>query len=145
MLYKIRSNPVHFVALPVLQEAQEAQVPVRVIRSALVAHRYSFVAEPHSAAGLSYLTQSWWERVDVLMVWWHTTLMTACSKVVTGRSEEQDQCFFVCLSSSFHFDLPHFSLTLPFFNGFVLWSWGLWTARVHPISPSLTRLLDNYQ
>ena len=51
MLYKIRCNPMH----PLNDALPGPYVPVRVTRSALVAHRYTYA--PHRTAGLLFPLQ----------------------------------------------------------------------------------------
>ena len=83
-------------------------------------------AEPHSTAALLCITQ----------YLYGTILLTACLMVWDCCLH----CFFVDMSCSLHFCLSLFSPFLPVFYGLDLWGWGLWTDRVHSLTPSLEML-----
>ena len=125
MLYKIRCNPKHPLcgALPV------PYVPVRVTRSALIAHRYTF-APPNCRT-------SQYRRTFI-----HLSV-SLCNDLVdpvfdgVGLAGFKTRSMPFCWPSCSHlFCLQLFSLSLLFLYRLVAWGWDLQTDRV---SISLSR------
>ena len=119
MLYKIRYNSMHslYCALPV------PYVPVRVIRGAVIAHRYTRAppaAEPHSTTGLLFPSRHLYG----------TIMVTPYSMVWDWRVSRAVKIPFYGLSCSLPFCLLLFLLSLLSSYGLVLWGRGLRTDRV---------------
>ena len=119
MLYKIRCNPMHplYAALPV------PYVPVRVTRSAVIAHRYTY-APPRCRT-------SQYRRTFILLSvsLWNDLCYPVFDGVGLAGFKSRANAFF-WLSCSLTFCLLLFSFSLLSFYGLVLLGWGLWTDRV---------------
>ena len=118
MLYKIRCNPMHslYGALPVLN------VPVRVTRGAVIAHRFTIMRRCRN-----------WQYLRTFIsfsVSREAILGTSYSMVCDWRVSRARPMSFYWPSSSLNFCLLLFSLSRLSFYGLVLLGWGLRTDRV---------------
>ena len=119
MVYKIRCNPMH----PLCGSLPVPYVPVRVSRSALIAHRYTF-APPHCRASQYRRT---FIRLSVSL--WSDLVDPVFDGVGLASFKIRSNAF--CWPScSLLFCLQQFSLSLLFLYRLVVWGWGLRTDRV---------------
>ena len=116
MLYKIRCKPMH----PPYDALLVPYVPGRVLRGALVAHRYTS-APPHCRPSHYRRT-----LISLLVSLWND-LEDPYSMVGTSGFQDLGQCFFIDLTCSYPFLSPTtFSISLLSVYWLVLWGWGLW-------------------
>ena len=120
MLYKIMCNPLHplYGALPV------PYVPVRVTRSALIAHRVTY-APPRCRTSL-------YNKTFILfsVSLWNDLIVSPYSMVWDWRVSRAGPISLYWPSCSLPFCLLLFSLSLLSFYGLLLGGWGLRTDRV---------------
>ena len=130
MLFKIKSNPM----LPL--SGALPYVPAHVTRSALVAHRHSFVLPRLCLLIVGLLSIA--EALCHYLCLFGTILVTLCLMVWDWRvlrAEPMLSCWHDLLSLF----LSPTVLSFSSFHGLVVWVWGLWTDRVFSLSTSLAQ------
>ena len=122
MLYKIRCNPVH----PLNSAIPGPYVPVRVIRGALVSHRYTYA--PPRCRTLRYSRTF----IPFSVSLWNDLANPVYDGVGLACFKSRDKGFFIGLSYSIPTIVFYsFSICLLSVCMLVLWGWGLRTGRVH--------------